>query len=222
MYTTTAKLILAFSVFLVISTSCAHAQLANLINAGGNVTNVSGTVFELGSATTASDGTSTVAGNNGQMYTNDPGAFGGSYFAEAGPIILDMDLGALNSFDGVAFWNRSLFNGNSVRNFSVTFSGDSTFGNGDDSSTFSFEAAVGVNQDQQDFLLGTVVSGAQFVRVEITSNWIDDPGTAGGDRTNFSEFQFNVVPEASTQVLVAVVGMIFLMFRLHRRQGRTE
>jgi hypothetical protein len=176
------------------------------------VTLVSTTVFDFGSAAAASDGDVDPNGNNGQIYTNDPGGYPSDYFANADPIVLDMNLGQTYFIDSIAFWNRGVFNNNSVSSFSAVFSTDSTFGNGDDSSTFTYTPAIGVDGTQQDFALGTTLSNAQFVRITINDNYYD-PGNAGagGDRVNFTEFQFNVVPEPSSFMLLALTGIASLL-----------
>ncbi|QQL43674.1 PEP-CTERM sorting domain-containing protein [Sulfuriroseicoccus oceanibius] len=196
----------------------ANAALINAIDSGGSAALVSTTtVFQQGDVLDVSDGdVGTIAdyGNNGQIFTNDPGAGGGDYFAQAAEaIIFDIDLGNTYAIDAIAFWNRGLYGGNSVRTFTATFSTDSVFGNGDDSQLFTFNAAEGVGPDQQDFDLGTLVSNAQYVQISITDNFFGVNGAAGGDRVNFSEFQFNAVPEPSSAALLGLGGLAMILRR---------
>ncbi|MGB0775055.1 MAG: hypothetical protein ACPGUY_04370, partial [Akkermansiaceae bacterium] len=178
---------------------------AALVHAGGNATLVSTTTFDGGAGSASVAGTSdgnTTSTANGQVFTNDPGGFPSDYFAVASAIIIDLDLGSTMSIDSIAFWNRgAASNGNATRSFNAVFSTDSTFGNGDDSSAFSFNP-VNSGGNQQDFALGTTVNNAQFVRITIDDN---DFGTfAGGDRVAFTEFQFNAVPEPSSTALLGL------------------
>ena len=202
-------------VAVVASAAVSHAEL---INANGNVTLVSTTtVFEQGNVTDASDG-NTASTPNGQIYTNAPGGGNADYFNVASDIVFDINLGGLYNIDEVAFWNRGEFNGNSVSSFSTVFSPDSTFGNGNDSGLFNFDPAVNIGGTQQNFSLGTTVIGMQYVRVTIDDNYF---GTVpGGDRVNFTEFQFNTVavPEPSSLLMLGCTGVAaLLVFRVKRK-----
>lgn len=204
---------------LALTFSLAGAANAALIHAGGDVTLVSATTFDTGigssPVTGASDGdTGAGSGNNGQLFTDDPGGFPSDYFVNAPSIVMDMNLGTVYIIDSISFWNRGSYNANSVSSFSAIFSTDSIFGNGDDSALFSFNPAENIGGDQQDFALGTTVSDAQYVRITIDDNYFGTPSAgAGGDRTNFSEFQFNAVPEPSSTALLSLGGLALILRR---------
>jgi len=193
------------------SFALATSSHAALVHANGHVTLVSQTTFDHGVITTASDGSSAFNGN-GEIYTN---ASGYDYFASQGPIVMDMDLGSLQSFDGVAFWNRGWYQGNSTKTFTVQFSADGDF---TDSEVFTFTAGKDIGGDQQDFKLSghsqsniSVVDDVRYARVSITDNFAEDG--PGGDRVAFTEFQFNAVPEPSSTALLGIAGIALILRR---------
>lgn len=193
----------------------ASAANAALIHANGNVTLVSSTVIATpGGIADASDGVTTLP-TNGQLYTNDPGGYPSDYFAFAGPIIFDVDLGSSYLIDSIAFFNRdSAGNSNAVQTFSAQFATDAGFTN--ITHTTGNLTALNTGPGQQDFALGTTAT-AQYVRVTISDNYYNpgNPG-AGGDRTGFNDIQFNAVPEPSSAALLGLGGLAMIM---RRRKG---
>lgn len=192
-------------------TAAASTASAALISANGNATLIStDTPLDAGSSAIGaiSDGNTALA-NNGQIFTTDRNGGTGDYFAAGGPIIVELDLGQAFDIDSISFWNRGNVNGNGVTSFNAVFSSDVTFAT-NNSSVYAFTTA-NTGGDQQDFALGTVLGGAQYVRIIIDDNGFGNG--VGGDRVGFTEFQFNAVPEPSSTALLGLGGLALILRR---------
>lgn len=191
----------------VLITGLETAVSAELIHANGNVKLVHGTLdITSGSppVSGASDGNTTLS-PYGQIFTTSHGELTTDYFvAEPEGLVFDIDLGKVYSLASVSFWNRGAINGNGVTAFKVVFSTDSIFGNGDDSSAFTFKP-TNSGGSQQTFNLSSPVKNAQFARVSITDN--DSGVLEGGDRVGLTEIQFGKLIETPTLVQVGGIAL---------------
>lgn len=180
---------------------------AALINAGGNVTDVSG-ALAIFPVSNASDGIASL-GSSAWVSTNNSSP---SYFDDVAAVnpVLDFDLGSDSVLDAVRIYGyNSRLPQHSVSTFNISFAteadGPAGFGTAINLGTSGPLAGDTVFED-----IAFAGTTARYVRIEVTGNY-------GGDRVGGTDFQFNSnpVPEPGSLALLGLSSM----FMLRRRRS---
>jgi hypothetical protein len=123
---------------------------------------------------------------------------------------VDFDLGGTFTVGTAHIWNwNGGESGWGVKDFTLIFSQDATFGNGDDTSqTFTGmpEASMAADYTGEHFTL-TPAAGVTNIRLQVDTPY-------GGSFTGLSEVRFSeAVPEPSTTALLGLGGLALILRR---------
>ena len=124
---------------------------------------------------------------------------------------LDFDLGSSRTISGVTLWNQG--NNQSIQNFTILISNDSTFGSSTNAGTFNALQSLSPSSS----VLGATVG--QFARLIVNSNYGSTLTTTLGEIAFDTTDSVSPVPEPAS-IAMWGVGALGMMFARRKRQQK--